>query len=147
MRYFFLSNNALKYPNVHIIAPLLLIKNFLVFMRGGAIIWNFHEFYFFLTLDISKCPRMELKLYFITYYRPLVYFEVFFIYLSIFYELCGPQKKAKKNFLDFLDFWIFFPCFHEGGNIWQFGYTVIFLFKSRSCVFDRKIYRIPEFTQ
>ena len=53
----------------------------------------------------------ELKLYFITYYRPLVYFEVFSIYLSGFYE---PPKKQQKLF-----FWIFeffFSLFSRGGN-------------------------------
>ena len=56
----------------------------------------------------------ELKLYFITYYRPLVYFEVFSIYLSVFHEFMWSPKPQKKHF-----FWIFeffFPCFREGGG-------------------------------
>ena len=58
----------------------------------------------------------ELKLYFITYYRPLVYFEVFSIYLFVFYEFMWSPQKNKKKFLDFLDFLFFFPCFREGGG-------------------------------
>ena len=76
----------------------------------------------------------ELKLYFITYYRPLVYFEVFSIYLSVFHEFMWSPKKAKKNFFAF--FWIyefFFSLFLRGGAIieggqllGQFGYSVVF---------------------
>ena len=55
----------------------------------------------------------ELKLYFITYYRPL-YFEVFSIYLSVFHEFMWSLKKNKKNF--FWIFWIFFSLFSRGGE-------------------------------
>ena len=63
-------------------------------------------------------PSSELKLYFITYYQTLVYFEVFSIYLSVFHEFMWSPKKSKKTiFLDFLDFLnFFFPCFREGGG-------------------------------
>ena len=73
----------------------------------------------------------ELKLYFITYYRPLVYFEVFSIYLSVFHEfmyMWSPQKSKKKNFLDFLDFLIFFLSLfsREGGQLFVLGGNGLF---------------------
>ena len=117
---------------VHIIAPLRQ-NNFLVFTRGGggAIIWNFHKFSPF------QMSSSELKLYFITYYRPLVYFEVFSIYIVFFLRIyVPPPKKQKKIFLDFLHFWIFFfPCFREGGQLYgQFGYKKTF---SRFLVWEK----------
>ena len=94
------------YPNCpYNCPPPLRQNNFLAFTRGG---FNYMEFSWIFTFFDSRPFQMsssELKLYFITYYRPLVYFEVFSIYLSFFYEFMWPPKKAKKKF--FWIFWIF----------------------------------------
>ena len=112
------------YPNCPYNCPLL-IKNFLVFTRGG----NYMEFSWIFTFFDCRHFQMslsELKLYFITYYRPLVYFEVFSIYLSVFYEfMWSPQKKQKENFFGFFGFFIFFSLFSWGDRqlYGQFGYV------------------------
>ena len=72
---------------------------------------NFH----FFDSRPFQMSSSEIKLYFITYYRPFVYLEVFSIYLSVFHECMWSSKKAKKKlFLDFLNF--FFSLFSRGGG-------------------------------
>ena len=93
-----------NYPNCPNTCPPLRQKNFLVFTRGGGIIRNFH----FFDSRPFQMSSSELKLYFTTYYRPLVYFEVFFTYSSLSTNLCGHQKKAKKTFFGFFGFFEFF---------------------------------------
>jgi len=121
---------------VRIIAPPPSPKKISLFSRGGVIIRNLHEFSLFFDSRHFQMSSSDLKLYFITYYRLLVYFEVFSIYLSVFHEFMWCPKKAKKKILgDFVDFnrffrffEFFFSCFREGGNYsWgqlfeQFGY-------------------------
>ena len=105
---------------VPIIAPPLRQKTFPCFHEGGQLLGIFT---FFDSINRHfQMSSSELKLYFIAYYRPLVYFEVFSIYLSVFHEFMWSPKKAKKKFLgDFLDFWIFFFLVFArgGGNYWD----------------------------
>ena len=84
---------------------------------GGQLLGIFMNFHFFDSRPFQMSSS-ELKLYFITYYRPLVYFEVFSIYLSVFHEFMWSPKKSKKNFFGiFWIFWIFFfLVFARGGN-------------------------------
>ena len=122
----------LQHPNLQIklvwkLYPPLLIKNFLVFTKGGG---NYMEFSWIFTFFDSRPFQMSSsELYFITYHRPLVYFEVFSISLSFSTNLCGHQKKKKKNCLDFLDFWIFFSLvFARGrGIIWTIRIVTLFI--------------------
>ena len=86
---------------------------------------NFH----FFDSRPFQMSSSELKLYFITYYRPLVYFEVFSTYLSVFHEFMWSPKKAKKTFLGFFEF--FFPCFREGGGIIKNFHEFSLFFDSR----------------
>ena len=76
----------------------------------------------------------ELKLYFRTYYQPLVYFVVFSIYLFVFHEFILSPKQAKKKIWGI--FWIFeffFPLFSRGGgNYWEnSGNCNFFLFEKK----------------
>ena len=94
-------------------------KKFPCFHEGGG--GNYLEFSWIFTFFDSRHFQMsssELKLYFITYYRPLVYFEVFSIYLSVFYEfMWSPKKKQKKNYFGFFGFLnFFFLVFARGGG-------------------------------
>ena len=90
-------------------------KNISLFSRReGAIIGIFMNFHFFDSRPFQMSSS-ELKLYFITYYRPLVYFEGFSIYLSVFHESMWSPKKSKKNFLGIFESF-FFLVFARGGN-------------------------------
>ena len=103
---------------VPIIAPPPSPKKFPCFHEeGGGNYWKFSWIFTFFDSRHFQMSSSELKLYFITYYRPLVYFEVFSIYLSVFHEFMWSPKKVKKNFLGFFGFMnFFFPCFREGGG-------------------------------
>ena len=92
-------------------------KKISLFSRGGQLFGIFMNFHFFDSRPFQMSSS-DLKLYFITYYRPLVYFEVFSIYLSVFHEFMWSPQKSKKNvFCIFWIFWIFFSLFsREGGN-------------------------------
>ena len=140
---YFNVQNKIKYTRiVTIIAPpppTLRQKKVLVFTRGGGNYWEFSWIFTFFDSRHFQMSSSELKLYFITYYRPLVYFEVFSIYLSIFHEFMWSPKKAKTNFFEI--FWIFeffFSLFsRRGGNYWgrggqllgQFGYLFFYIRK------------------
>ena len=90
-----------KYPNCLNNCPPPFAKKISLFSRGGGqLLGIFMNFHFFDSRPFQMSSS-ELKLYFITYYRPLVYFEVFSIYLSVFHEFMWspkPQTKISKNF-------------------------------------------------
>ena len=84
---------------------------------------NFSWIFTFFDSRPFQISSSGLKLYFITYYWPLIYFEVFSIYICLFStNLCGPPKKAKKKM--FWIFWIFeffFSLNSRGGQLYGGG--------------------------
>ena len=88
------NNKKRNCPNCLNNCPLPFAKKISLFSRGGIIINNFHEFSLFWLYTFPNVLEWAKTIFLITYYWPLVYFEVFSIYLSVFHEFMWSLQQS-----------------------------------------------------